>query len=282
MGISRRTVYRWLARSSDLRDRPCRPHRSPHRTSDALEARVLALRLERRWGPDRIAGVLGMHASTVHRVLRRHQAHRLSRLFPTPPRSFGRFDVSAPGELVAVDIKALPGLQRGGGRHPGLGTHHGRHRAVGWRQMHVAIDLVSRLVYQEIRATTSTADTLAFLGRALAWFDARGIRVQRVMSDNGPGYRRTFSEAVQRLGIRHTRIKPYHPWTNGRVERFMGTIARECLQAIEFHSEQERDLAIALYVAYYNAERPHIALEGLSPLTWLADRGVTSVWGERK
>lgn len=230
-------------------------------------------------GPDRIGPVLGLPVSTAHRILRRHGAHRLSHLFPKPPRSFGRFDVSTPGELVGMDTKILGSLQRGGGRHPGVASG-GRH-VVGWRHLHVAIDLASRIVVAELRPGRGNEDTIGFLEHARAAFDARGIRVRRVLTDNGSGYRRTFQERVAALGIRHTRTKPYHPWTNGRVERFNGTIQRECLYGEVFHSEEERDLAVALYLAYYNAERPHIALGGLAPAQWLTRRNVTQVNGDR-
>jgi transposase InsO family protein len=271
MGVSRRTVQRWRRRAPDFADRPCRPHRSPRRTSDGREAEILVLRLERRWGPDRIAAVLGMRASTVHRVLRRHGAQRLSHLFPKPPRSFGHFDVQSPGELVAMDTKSLGRLDRGGGRHPG--NHTVSKPFVGWRQLHVAIDLASRLVVAQMRPACGNVDTIAFLEHAVGEFARRGIHVQRLLTDNGSGYKRTFHERAMALGLRHTRTKPYHPWTNGRVERFNGTIQRECLYAQPFHSDDERDVAIARYVAYYNAERPHIGLGGLAPLEWLRRKG---------
>jgi transposase InsO family protein len=107
----------------------------------------------------------------------------------------------------------------------------------------------------------------------------RGITVRRVLTDNGAGYKRTFSDRTSALGLRHTRTRPYHPWTNGRVERFNGTIQRECLYAQRFRSDDERDLAVAAFVAYYNAERPHIALGGLPPLEWLR-RNATYVPGD--
>lgn len=276
LGLSRRTIYRWRRRAPDFSDRPCRPHHSPRRSLDALEASVLAMRMERRWGPDRIGPVLGVPASTVHRILRRHGAHRLTHLFPKPPRSFGHFDITAPGELVAIDTKSLGRLDRGGGRHPGRSSR-GRNR-VGWQQLHVAIDLASRVVFAELRASAGNRDTIGFLEHALAAFDARGIRVRRLLTDNGAGYKRTFHERANGLGIHHTRTKPYHPWTNGRVERFNGTIQRECLYSQEFHSDEERALAVALYLAYYNAERPHIALGGLAPMQWLARWNVTHVY----
>lgn len=279
-GTSRRTVYRWRGRAGAYGDRSSRPRRSPRRTPDQVEASVLGLRLELRWGPDRIGPYLGLHPSTVHRILRRYGAQRLSHLFPKPQRSFGRFDVHEPGELVAIDIKSLGSIARGGGRR-----HHGeglRGRNVGWQHLHVAIDLASRVVYAELRPGLGNLDTTAFLGNALAFFDAKGIRVRRVLTDNGSGYKRTFHECCATLGIRHTRTRPYHPWTNGRVERVIGTLQRECIYAGQrWTSDQERALAIALYLAYYNAERPHTRLGGLPPLTWLAQRRrVTQVPGD--
>lgn len=278
VGTTRRTVYRWRRRS-EYTDRSSRPHHSPRRTPSAVEAAVLGLRLELRWGPDLLGPYLGLQPSTVHRILRRYAANRLSRLFPTAPRSFGRFDIQTPGELIAIDIKSLGRLERGGGRRPGRPGPGGR--KVGWQHLHVAIDLASRLVYAELRDGLGKTDTMAFLEHALAFFDAKGIRVQRVLTDNGAGYKRSFSERCAALGLRHTRTKPYHPWTNGRVERFIGTIQRECLYARELHGDDERALVIALYLAYYNAERPHTRLGGLSPLEWLARRrSGTQVYGD--
>ena len=274
VGTSRRTVYRWRGRES-FGDRSSRPHRSPRRVGDGLEATILGLRMELRWGPDLLGPYLEMPASTVHRVLRRHGANRLSHLFPKPRRSFGRFPALAPGELVAIDTKVLGSLALGGGRHADSGA---RARQVGWRHLHVAIDLASRIVYAQLRPTCGKRDTMAFLDAALAFFDAKGIRVRRVLTDNGAGYKRSFSEAAAALGLRHTRTKPYHPWTNGRVERFMGTVSRECLYAREMHSDEERELVLALYLAYYNHERPHTRLGGLAPFEWLdRRRGVTHV-----
>jgi len=280
MGVSRRTVQRWRARAGDLEDRPCRPHRSPRRTPDEVEATVLGLRIELRWGPDRLGPYLGLPASTTHRILRRHGAHRLRTLFPPERRAYGRFDVHEPGELVAIDLKRLGRLDRGLGTRapersePAKGT-------IGYRYLHVAIDMASRVVFAQLRPGLDAAECVSFLAAAIAFFDARGVRVRRVLTDNGTGYRGPlYAKAATTLGIRHTRTKPYHPWTNGRAEAFIGTIKRECLYVGTLWNEDERGLAIALYLAYYNGERPHTALGGLPPLRWLTRRRATRVYGD--
>lgn len=277
-GTSRRTVYRWRRRAPDFTDRSSRPHRSPRRSPDALEAALLALRLDHRLGPDLLGPAFGIAPSTAHRILRRHGAHRLSHIFPKPPRSLGRYPQLAPGELIAIDLKRLGRLDRG------LGTRAVERREpqkgrIGYRYLHVAIDMASRLVFVELRDGWDAHHTTAFLRATLAFFDARGIRVRRVLTDNGTSYRRRFAALCRELGVRHTRTKPYHPWTNGRAEAFIGTIQRECLYAMTLWNEEERSLAVALFVAYYNAERPHTALGGSPPLQWQAVE-VTDVSGD--
>lgn len=278
MGISRRTVYRWRRREGEYADRSSRPHHSPRRTPDAREAAVLGLRMELRWGPDRLGPYLGMPASTAYAVLRRHGAQRLRTLFPPERPVRGTFSVATPG-YIAIDIKSLGSVDRGGGRR---GPNHYRHRTpdamVGWNHLFVAIDLASRLVYAQLRTGIGNADMLEFLAAATAFFDARGITVHRVLTDNA--FRSTFSAACQARGIRHTRTKPYHPWTNGRAEAFIGTIQRECVYARHFTHDAERALALWLYLAYYNAERPHTAIGGLTPERWLRAHGVTRVFGD--
>ena len=279
MGVSRRTVYRWRLRAPDFADRPCRPHHSPRRCSDALEATVLALRVAERIGPDRIGPQLGLHPSTVHRILRRHQAHRLSHLFPKSPRSFGAYPALRPGELVGMDIKSFGSLGRGGGRASLM--HRNTRRTVGWRHLHVAIDMASRLVFSEFRPTLAGPDASAFLHRATLFFAQHGIRVERILTDNGSAYRSNiFAAACHEAGLRHSRTKVRHPWTNGRAERFIGTIQRECAYRDQFRSDDERALAIALFVPWYNNVRPHHALGGFTPQGWLDRWRVTHVSGD--
>ena len=273
VGTSRRTVYRWRRRGEFI-DRSSRPRRSPRRTPEVTEAAVLGLRMETHWGPDLLGPYLGLPVSTTHRILRRHGAHRLALLFPRERRVHRRFDVVRPG-YIAIDAKSIGGLDRGGGREA---RRHDRRDEVGWRHLFVAIDLASRLVYAELRPTLRTADAVVFLEHALAFFDSRGIHVRRVLTDNA--FKRLFREACERHGARHTRTRPYHPWTNGRAEALLNTLQRECLYARFFSSEEERRLALVLFVAYYNAERPHTGLGGTNPERWLRTQGVTRVLGD--
>lgn len=277
MGVSRSTVYRWRRRAGDLADRSCRPHRSPRRTPSEREAALLAARLEWRWGPDRIGPLCGIPRRTAYRILRRFGMHRLRSLFPEERPRRGVFVAHDPGEVVQIDVKSASGLARGGGRRHEW-TPKRLRGSVGWQQIHVAVDAASRRAYLEFLPSVGAADCSGFVRRAVADFDAHGIRVRRVLTDNGTGYKRQFGLACAELGIAWTRTRPYHPWTNGRVERFNRTLKRECLHAGEhFTSDEERRYSAARWIAFYNSDRPHTALGGLSPEDWLRARGVTWV-----
>lgn len=277
MGVSRSTVYRWRRRAGDLADRSCRPHRSPRRTPSDREAALLAARLEWRWGPDRIGPLCGIPRRTAYRILRRFGMHRLRSLFPEERPRRGVFVAHDPGEVVQIDVKSASGLARGGGRQHEWAPKRLR-GSVGWQQIHVAVDAASRRAYLEFLPSVGAADCSGFVRRAVADFDAHGIRVRRVLTDNGTGYKRQFGLACAELGIAWTRTRPYHPWTNGRVERFNRTLKRECLHAGEhFTSDEERRYSAARWIAFYNSDRPHTALGGLSPEDWLRARGVTWV-----
>lgn len=280
MGVSRNTVYRWRRRVGELEDRPCRPHRSPRRTSFEREAALLAARWEWKWGPDRIGPMTGIPRRTAYRILRRYRAHRLRELFPREHPVRGTFQACAPGELLQIDIKSLGRLSRAQ-RHDRLGqgkakTGRGAGHRVGYDHVHVAVDAASRRTYVEIRDGLGAVDCAAFVRDAVAHFDAIGIRVTRVLTDNGTGYKRIFAATCSALGVRWTRTRPYHPWTNGRAERFIRTLQRECLDE-DFASDEDRRYAVNRWLAFYNRERPHTALGGLSPERWLRAHGVTRV-----
>lgn len=268
-GVSVRTGYKWLARyraegARGLDDRSSAPRECPHRTRPRHERWVVALRARRLSGPA-IARRTGLPYATVGHVLRRHG---LGRLPPaTPPQPIRRYERAQPGELVHIDTKAL-------GRIDGVGHRiHGdrrQGRGVGWDHVHVCIDDASRVAYVEVLPTAQQLDSIAFLERAVAWFAARGVVVQRVMSDNGSAYRsRAFAAACQRLALRHLRTRPHSPQTNGKAERFIQTLLREWAYAKPYVSSARRRCALTHWLRYYNHRRPHSALGGRAPTTRL-------------
>ena len=185
---------------------------------------------------------------------------------PVPVRRYQR---QRPGELLHLDIKKLARFQRVG--HRITGNRLGRNEGVGYDFFHVAIDDATRLAYVEVLPDERRSSTTGFLVRALRWFRARGIRVERVMTDNGSGYvARLFRKALRMLGIRHIRTRPYTPKTNGKAERFIQTLMREWAYAIPFPSSDSRAADLPRWLTWYNHERPHVSLGRRSPLQALA------------
>lgn len=226
LGISRATAYKWLRRFRDegpagLADRSSRPHRSPRRLAGAVEQEILELRRERKLGPHRLAGITGRPRSTCYAVLRRHQLHRLAWMDRPTGRVIRRYERDAPGELIHIDVKKLGRIPSGGG-HRVLGRSTAtrpQSRRIGYDFVHAAIDDHSRLAYVEVHADELGTTCTAFLRRALAFYAALGIRIQRVMTDNAKNYvlSRAFQDALAEMDARHVRIAPYHPQTNGKV-----------------------------------------------------------------
>ena len=264
--ISRRTYYRWLPRwraegEAGLVDRSSRPRRSPQRVSVATERQVAGLREATGFGPDRIGALLGLPASTCHRVLDRlGYLERIRAIEPVV-----RYEIAEPGGLLHLDTKKLGRIGTGPG-HRATGDRTRRHRGIGWEVLHVAIDAATRLVYAELLADEKGRTTARFLVRALRWFRARGITVVRLLSDNGTPYRsRVFGRARRWLGLRHSRTRPYRPQTNGKAERWIRTVLSECLYVEVFHSADERRLALGRFIDYYNGRRPHLGIGGRTP-----------------
>lgn len=272
-GVSRRFYYRWLPRwradrAGGLIDRSSRPRSSPQRLSVTQEAHILGLRTATGWGPDRIAAVCGAPASTVHRVLRRHALVGRKRA----PVAVIRYEHAEPGGLVHLDTKKL-GRIVGGPGHRATGDPRDHRRGVGWEVLHVAIDDATRLVYAELLADEKARTTARFLVRALRWFGGQGITVQRLLSDNGSAYRsQLFGRLVRRLGLRHSRTRPYRPQTNGKVERWIRTVLSECLYLEVFASSNERRLALGRFIGYYNDVRPHLGIGGRTPRQRLIEK----------
>ena len=264
--VSRRTYYRWLPRwralgEVGLVDRSSRPQRSPQRVSSAIERQVAGLREATGFGPDRIGALLGLPPSTCHRVLGR--LGYLERVRVSEP--VVRYEIADPGGLLHLDTKKLGRIGAGPG-HRATGVRTSRNRGIGWEVLHVAIDAATRLVYAELLADEKGRTTARFLVRALRWFRARGITVIRLLTDNGSPYRsRVFGRARGWLGLRHSRTRPYRPQTNGKAERWIRTVLSECLYVEVFGSPDERRLALGRFIDYYNGQRPHLGIGGLTP-----------------
>ena len=271
VGVSERTVRKWLGRyradaERGLVDRSCRPRRSPGATPRRLVSWVETLRRQ-RWTGAQIAAALQLSASTVARVLRRRGLARLRQL--EPPRPVQRYQWARPGDLLHIDIKKLGRIGRVG--HRITGNRRSRVRGIGWEFVHVAVDDASRLAYVEVLGDEGGVSTTKFLWRALAWFRRHGIRVRRVMSDNGPGYvSDRFARLCRSAGLRHLRIRPYTPRTNGKAERFIQTLLRDWAYRRAYPSSQQRRDALAAWLYYYNWERGHSALHGRPPISRVA------------
>lgn len=267
VGLSRRAASKWIARyraegERGLVDRRSTPRRIPHRTSAEVVSRVLAARHKRMvaWA---IARELRLPRSTVGAILRRHGLGRLSAL--EKPVPVVRYERSAPGELLHLDIKKL-------GRIKGVGHRvHGdrarRSRGAGWEFAHLAIDDHTRLSYVEVMPDETGESCASFLEHALGFFARHRIRVERLLTDNGSGYRsRSFRAACQQAGIRHLWTRPYTPRTNGKAERFVQTLLREWAYLRPYSSSRQRTNALRPYIRHYNHHRPHGSLDHQPPI----------------
>jgi transposase InsO family protein len=270
-GVSRATGYKWVRRyraegAAGLADRSSRPHRSPRRTAAREVERILAARRDLRWGPDRLGPLLGHPVSTVAAVLRRHGAPRLADLDRPTGVVVRRYEASHPGALVHQDHKKLGRIPDGGGhRLLGRSTDTRRRKAgIGYDHFEVIVDDRSRRAVVVQVPDDSGASAALALETALAAFAGEDIAVERVLTDNGWAYR---SAAYQdALGSRrHSRTRPYRPQTNGKAERFIGTLLTEWAYARPYRSNADRLAALPGWVDFYNRRRPHTALGGLSP-----------------
>jgi transposase InsO family protein len=278
MGISRPTAYKWWRRWQDggeagLIDRSSRPHSCPHRTSPELETRIGELRQLLKQGPVRIGWQLGVPASTVHRVLCRLGLNRLAWIDRPTGEPIRRYEFDRPGGLVHVDIKKLGRIPDGGGWRA-VGKTQGNKNTtkgrIGYDLIHTAIDDCSRLAYSEILRDERKETCAAFWLRANAFFNSHGITVERVLTDNGPGYRsNAWRDALGDIAPKRTR--PYRPQTNGKVERFNRTLIEEWAYVRVYSSNAERTAALDDWLHLYNHHRRHTALKGLTPIARVND-----------
>ena len=278
------TAARWAGRYRELgaagmADRSSRPHRSPNQTPTRTERRIINVRVLRRWGPARIGYLLGIHPSTVHRVLTRYGLSKLSWLDRPTGRVIRGIETSLCGELVDVDVRKLGKIPAGGGwrmlgravgrvnrqadKSAAVITKYGNPRR-GYHFLHTAIDAHSRLAYSELLADERKETAAAFWRRANAWFTECGIIVQKVLTDNGSCYRsNAFRDALG--DIVHRRTRPYRPQTNGKVERFHRTLADEWAYARLYTSDAQRCEQFPIWLHTYNHHRGHTALGGQPP-----------------
>jgi transposase InsO family protein len=277
-GCSERTACKWLKRYRDgdreLVDRSSRPKRSPTRLPAEYVQAIEALR--RLWmTAAEIAEILALALSTVSLWLKRIGLGRRSRL--TPPEPPNRYERRHPGELVHVDIKKLGRIRGAGHRVTGSRASQKRTRregrlygVSGWEYLHVMVDDHSRLAYAEVLDDLTASCAVAFLGRAVTWFAERGVAVKAVMSDNGSCYvAHGYAGALQQLGLRHLRIKPGRPRTNGKAERFIQTLLNEWAYERIYGSSEERLRTLPLFLDRYNFKRPHGSLGKQVPATRL-------------
>lgn len=275
--VSRRWYYRWLPRwqelgAAGLVDRSSRPRRCPRQLGEEQLVQIRALRLGLGWGSDRIAAALRLNRSTVQRAITR-LGLKAAKPFPLPVQ---RYVYERPGGLLHIDIKKLGRIGAGAG-HRATGTRARQHRmstkGFGWEYLYVALDDATRVVYCEVLTDERGATGVLFLLSALRWFRDQGVQVERLLTDNGTAFRgKAMARACRRLGVRHIFTRPYHPQTNGKVERWIRTALTECLYLEVFNSAPERLVAVRRFVRYYNHHRPHLALAGSTPAAVLHQR----------
>jgi transposase InsO family protein len=275
-GVSERTCSKWVDRyrqqgEAGLLDRSSAPKSIPHRTPDELVEAIVLLRRLRMTGAE-IAFCLAMALSTVSAVLLRVGLGKLSRLEPPEPPN--RYERRHPGELLHVDVKKLGRIHRGAGHRilgRGPGRHGGKGRA-GWEFVHVCVDDATRLAYVEVLVDEKASTAVGFLRRAIAFYAAHGVGVERVMTDNGSAYRSAVHAfACRALGIRHLRTRPYRPRTNGKAERFIRTLLAGWAYGAIYATSAERAAALDGWLWIYNHRRPHGSLSHKPPITRLAE-----------
>ena len=288
--VSYRTAKRWATRylemgEQGMADRSSRPHRCPNRTSRFLVRKIVHLRWRQRLGPVEIGARLAVPASTVHAVLTRCRINRLSHIDRRTGERIRRYEHEHPGALIHVDVKKLGNIPDGGGwRYVGrkkgqrnraatpgkLKNAHGNPK-VGIAFVHTVIDDHSRVAYAEIHDDETASTATEVLKRAVSWFADRGVRVERVLSDNGSAYKaHLWRETCADLNITVKKTRPYRPQTNGKIERFHRTLAAWAFDRF-YPTEHARRAALPAWIHHYNHHRPHTAIGRSAPISRLTN-----------
>ncbi len=269
---TQKTVGKWIERfraqgADGLRDRSSKPLSSPVQTPAAICAAVEALRRQRYTGKQ-IAAECGLSPATVSRILKRRGLNKLSALEPGEP--IRRYEREHPGEIVHIDIKKLGRFNGVGHRITGNRKGQSSGRGIGWEYLHLAIDDHSRVAYSEILPDEKRRSCLRFLFNALRFFRAHGVKVERVMTDNGASFRSfRYAKALRLLKIKHLRTRPYTPKTNGKAERLVQTALREWAYAKAYLHSDDRAAALPDWLHRYNWHRPHASLKAKTPISRL-------------
>jgi len=271
-GMSDRRCREWMRRAEagePLTDRSSRPHSM---LSTDVKTRRRILKLRKQWLTVRqIAKVVGVSASTAARVCRAAGLSRLKQL-DAPPTPI-RYERERPGELIHVDIKRLGRFDRPGHRVTRRRSYGSPKQ--GFEFLHVATDDASRATYAEILPDECAASAVTFLSNAVAWFARVGVTVERVMTDNGSAYvSHRFGAFCNGINVRHKRIRPHRPQTNGKVERMIQTMLREWAYRFCYRSSAEREQWLAPYLHFYNVHRAHSALSYNAPVSRLTRKNV--------
>jgi transposase InsO family protein len=268
-----KTVAKWVKRLrakdlDGLRDRSSRPLSSDSQTPQATCDAIEVLRRQRHTGKQ-IAAEVGVSPATVCRVLKRRGLNKLSALEPAEP--IRRYERENPGELIRLDIKKLGRIGSVGHRITGRQTGVvNRHHGIGWEFVHVCIDDASRVAFVQVMADQRKESAVAFLQAAVAYYAKLGVRIERVMTDNGSCYRsKTFRAACARLGLRQIFTRPYTPKTNGKAERFIQTALREWAYAKAYTHSDGRTAELPIWLHRYNWHRPHGSLKAKTPISRL-------------
>ena len=266
--------HRWLEgerRPEALLDRSSRPKHSPRLLAAELQERICACRRETGWGPRLVAGATGFAHSTVWKVLHRAGISRRPAAAREPAN---RYEWPCPGDLLHMDTSRYARFLRPGHRVTGDRSQRSRNwtspqTRVGCDYAHAIVDDHSRLAYVELHDDEKAATVTGFVERALAFFAEHGIVAKRLMTDNGFSYvkNRSLRELLARHGIRHLRTEPYRPRTNGKVERFHQTMAREWAYGLSYRTHRQRNQALPHWLDHYNRQRPHSSLGDRPPIS---------------
>jgi transposase InsO family protein len=280
VGVCPRTVRKWVGRYkaegvAGLQDRSSRPHRLYHPTPQPTVERIAQLRRQ-RWTGQQIAAEVGVSPATVSRILQRLGLNKLKSLEPAEP--VRRYERAQPGELLHIDIKKLGRIDGIGhritGDRRGQSNRRGRRQGLGWEFVHVCIDDASRIAFVQVLPDEKKQSAVAFLKAAITYYASLGIKVARVMTDNGSCYKAfDFRHACRDLDLKHIRTKPYTPKTNGKAERFIQTALREWAYARAYTHSDLRTAELPSWLHRYNWHRPHGSLQSKPPISRLGLAG---------